>query len=124
MTNPRTCYDCGDDGHLAYDCPNRPYLRGGQIMRRDPDPPTADYLAVREELGMPSGDLGEILLIACPWCGRGPRSMCVNPGTGRNKIQAHDARYEAAGITPPRNGIIQRIAREQVAESRAVHQVI
>lgn len=124
MANLRTCFECGDTGHLAYSCPNRAYLNSVSFMRRPADAPTGEYLAERARLGMPSASLADLLTVTCPWCGASAPDMCVNPATGQRKPQAHDARYSAAKIKPPRDGILRRIAREQAAESRASRRIL
>lgn len=118
MANNRTCFECGDTGHLAYSCPNRAYLNSVSFMRREPDPPTADYLQARADLNMPSSG-PQILSAACPWCKAGKWQRCVNPGTGR-ETDPHTARQDAAGIGQPRpSRRLLDLALRQAAESRA-----
>ncbi len=117
-----TCWDCGDEGHAAYDCPNRPYIRdylktGAPLPRIEPDPPTAEYLAAREQLNMP-GSGQQVISVACPWCKAPPWRRCSNPGTGR-ETDPHAARQEAAGLGQPRpSRRLRDLALRQVTESR------
>lgn len=122
------CWDCGDDGHIAADCMNRihtapqPYPPRPSL-RHDPDPPTADYMAARQQLNMPSSGQ-QIISVACPWCKTPPWRRCHNPGTGRD-TDPHTARQEAAGLGQPRpSRRLRDLALRQLAEARATHQLI
>jgi hypothetical protein len=53
-------------------------------------PPTADYLAERERLGMPSRALA--LSRGCEWCGAAPYTECIVRATGRRLGRTHEAR--------------------------------
>jgi hypothetical protein len=102
--------------HLAPDVyPPRPPLR------IDPAPPTADYLAAREAVAMPTSG-PEILSAGCPWCHVPAYRRCVNVGTGRD-TDPHYARQGAAGIERP-SIRLQELARKQVDESRRARQVV
>ena len=117
------CFRCGDPGHFVKDCRETPQAElGGAAWhppvpaRRDPDPPSPEYLENRQRLGMPSSGPG-VLSVSCPWC-RVPRQRrCVNSGTGR-ETDPHYARQEAAGTDQP-SARLTGLALAQVAESRA-----
>jgi Zinc knuckle len=116
------CFECGDDGHLAYDCPNLTHLRSTRPFERvDPDPPTAEYLAAREAMGEPSSGPA-LLAVACPWCHAPKWRRCVNVGTGR-ETDPHYARQEQAGVEQPSVRLIE-LAKRQVAESRAARELV
>lgn len=123
------CYECGDDGHGAWDCPNKRYIADGDVypprppLRHDPAPPTADYLEARQQLNMPSSG-PQILSVACPWCKAPPWRRCHNPGTGRD-TDPHTARQEAAGLGQHRpSRRLRDLALRQAAESRRTRQLL
>ena len=64
-----------------------------QGQRRHPSPPTAEYLAVRQRLGIPSQP--DVIWRRCPWCDVAPGQPCRVPGTGKIR-QPHEARTEPA----------------------------
>ena len=66
---------------------------GSVPSHRQGTPPTAEYLAARERLGMPSRP--SVIARPCSWCGAGPAAACRVRGTGRYR-QPHDAREAAA----------------------------
>lgn len=119
------CFTCQREGHIAADCTWKRELapRHGTHLpppvppKRDPEPPTEDYLAARDALGIPSGDPGALAL-KCPWCQASPWQACVNPATGQDKKRPHDARYAAAKVPPPPDPAQAAIARQQAEESR------
>jgi len=114
------CFNCGQDGHIAPNCRWLPELAADPLfMRRPADPPSAEYLAEKERLGMPAHPAAVALLaVACPWCDSGPKSPCVNRALGTPTVW-HEARYTAAGIEPPRRPLYADVARRQVDEARA-----
>jgi hypothetical protein len=56
-------------------------------------PPTAEYLAERERLGMPSGP--GLINVPCPYCGAAELRPCRIRGTGQSIRGFHPARVEA-----------------------------
>ena len=114
------CWDCGDDGHIASDCMNRIHTAPEPYpprppLRHDPAPPTAEYLAAREEISMPASG-PEILSVACPWCHVPAYRRCINVGT-RQDTDPHYERQRAAGVERPSIRLLEE-ARCQVDESR------
>lgn len=57
-------------------------------------PPTAEYLAERERLGMPSNP--EVINQACPYCGARELRPCRIRGSGTSIKGFHPARVERA----------------------------
>ena len=69
-----------------------PWLGLTAATRRPGVPPTAEYLAEREGLGIPSQSAA--LFHACPWCRAPALQPCTIRATGRRR-HPHDARIEA-----------------------------
>jgi len=125
------CFNCQQDGHIARDCqwhrelqapPPLPAAPPPSLTRRPAEPPSADYLTAKAELGIPRNPHAVALLTArCPWCLAGPWQHCVNRATGILKHDPHEARYRQAGIDPPQRPALADVARRQADEARAKH---
>jgi hypothetical protein len=110
-----SCFRCGDDDHLSYDCPQATPPRSAPPAIgpsgtagpgptphppvpawREPDPPSAEYIETRRQLGHHSG--GEFLMVRCPWCDSGVYQACINRATGQ-VTGVHQARRAFATET-------------------------
>lgn len=101
------CYRCHQEGHWRNECPASTPAPGAstppasaQIIqmrplpaRYEPTPPTPEYHAAREALGIPTH--APWITTTCPWCGAGWLKQCVNVATGW-QTEPHQARKDAA----------------------------
>lgn len=106
----------------AKDSPSRPAMHMQELppippslLRRDPDPPTEDYLRIRARLGMESH--ARSIMVPCPWCKAGILQQCWNPGT-RAHCDPHPSRRELAADAGYTDAARRELAALQVAESR------